>query len=218
MADNDLRFDVQTSCSAKESLHLGGEPPGTELRTIARQVGLFWLEPQKLSPDQGSSAPGSPFRPPRSLIYIVRSTLKSLIGRQMKRSQYPLADRAGVSLLETVLAVSILAAALAALGHQTFTGLRASVRVELETRAALLCQSCMERLVTAQDMTLPISGEPIPDSPDWRWSAELKPVPDIDELQWLIVSVVQPGPQAELSRYSLVRLMPMANAGKGDSR
>jgi len=134
----------------------------------------------------------------------------------MRRSKKPLDDRAGVSLLETVLAVSILAAALAALGHQTFTGLRASVRVELETRAALLCQSCMETLVTAQDMTLPISGEPIPDAPDWRWSAELKPVPDIDGLQWLTVSVVQPGPQAELSRYSLVRVISVAGDGRGD--
>lgn len=134
----------------------------------------------------------------------------------MRRQKYPRHVRAGVSLLETVLAVSILAAALAALGHQTFTGLRASVRAELETRAALLCQSCMETLITTRDMTLPVSGEPIPDAPDWRWSAELKPVPDIDGLQWLIVSVVQPGPQADLSRYSLVRVIPVEGDGRGD--
>lgn len=149
-------------------------------------------------------------------IYIVRSTLNPLIGRQMRRSKYARYDRAGVSLLETVLAVSILAAALAALGHQTFTGLRASVRAELETRAALLCQSRMETLIHTQDMTLPISREPIPDAPDWRWSAQLQPVPDVDGLQWLIVSVVQPGPQAALSQYSLVRLISAEGDGRGD--
>ncbi|MFM7057921.1 MAG: hypothetical protein ACKO2P_13455 [Planctomycetota bacterium] len=117
--------------------------------------------------------------------------------------------RGGVSLLETVLAVTILTAALTALGHQTFVGLRASVRTELESRAALLCQSRMEFLVATPNVSLPISGQPIPDAPEWRWSAELMPVADIDELHWLVVSVSQPGPRTDLSRYTLSRLVPM---------
>ena len=72
MADNDLRFDVQISCSAKGSLRLAEGQPRAEPRTIAPQVGLFWLEPQKSLPDQGSSAAGSPLRPPRNLICIVK--------------------------------------------------------------------------------------------------------------------------------------------------
>jgi hypothetical protein len=138
---------------------------------------------------------------------LQRTALDPLSGWLMKILINANHGRNGVSLLETVLAVAILATALAGLGHQTFAGLRASVRVELESRAALLCQSRIESLIPNLPASLPISGEPLPDAPEWRWSAELKPVKDIDEVQWLVVSVYQPGPQVELSRYSLSRLV-----------
>jgi hypothetical protein len=57
MAGEDLRFDVQISCSAKESLHFTEELLRAWLRASHVLVGLFWREPQKSLLDQGSSAP-----------------------------------------------------------------------------------------------------------------------------------------------------------------
>lgn len=116
--------------------------------------------------------------------------------------------RAGVSLLETVLAVAILAAALAALGHQTFVARQASVRNEATTNAALLCQARLESLLAQMNVSLPVQNQPVPEAPDWQWSAELRPISDLEEADWLVVSVHQPGPRAALSRYSLSRLIP----------
>jgi len=123
--------------------------------------------------------------------------------------------RAGVSMLETVLAVAILAAALAALGHQTFVALRASVRGEAETSAALLCQSRLESLLAGQDVSLPVRNQPLPEAPDWHWSAELRPIADLDGADWLVVSVHKPGPEAALSRYSLSRVVAREDDQKG---
>jgi hypothetical protein len=123
--------------------------------------------------------------------------------------------RDGVSLLETVLAVAILAAALAALGHQTYVALRASVRAEAETSAALLCQSRLESLLAGMDVSLPVRNQPVPEAPDWQWSAELLPIADLDGAEWLVVSVHQPGPQAAISRYSLSRLIAREDEREG---
>jgi type II secretory pathway pseudopilin PulG len=120
------------------------------------------------------------------------------------------AQRGGLSLLETVLAVAILAASLAALGQQTFVGLRAGVRTDVESRAALLCQSQIESLLLEHTPSLPVHNQPIPHESDWMWSAELRPVSDVDGMQWLVVSVHKPGASEALSQYSLSRLIPVS--------
>jgi hypothetical protein len=116
--------------------------------------------------------------------------------------------RSGLSLLETVLSVAILAAALAALGHQTFVGLRAGVRTDIESRAALLCQSQLDSVLLDEEASLPIRNQPMLNEPGWLWSAELRPVSELEGLQWLVVSVRQPGVSEAISQFTLSRLIP----------
>lgn len=118
------------------------------------------------------------------------------------------ARRTGISLLETVLATAILAAALAALGHQTFVGVRAAARMELETKAALLCQSRMETLLLQNAPATTVQNQPVPEEPGWLWSAELSPASELASLQWLTIRVFRPGSQESLSRHQLSRLIP----------
>lgn len=115
--------------------------------------------------------------------------------------------------METVLATAILAAALAALGHQSFVGVRAAARMDLESRAAQLCHSRMETLLLQKSPSAAIQDQPIPGEPGWMWSAELSSVSEFDRLQWLTVRVFKSGNQAPISQYQLSRLIS-AQSGK----
>jgi type II secretory pathway pseudopilin PulG len=172
------------------------------------EVGFCWLSVGQTLEDAGNIHNAWRELAVKSLYILSGFHWNFLIAGQMRRATDISTGRLGVSLLETVLAVAILAAALAALGHQTFVGLRASVRAELQTRAALLCQSRIESLLPSANLPLRVENEPIPDALDWRWSAEVFPASEVDGMQWLVVSVHQPGPQVELSRHSLAHLIP----------
>jgi prepilin-type N-terminal cleavage/methylation domain-containing protein len=56
-------------------------------------------------------------------------------------------ERRGLTLLEMLLAASILAMSLAVLARQNGVGVRAALRSQLETEAAVLCQSQLNRLL-----------------------------------------------------------------------
>ena len=147
---------------------------------------------------------------PHMCIYKVRIVPSALKAQAVLRTSPFIAtpQRIGISLLETVLAVAILAAALAALGHQTFVGVQASARLEYESRAALLCQSQMELLLLDDEPPPSVQNQPIPNEPGWVWSSQLLPADDFKGVQWLQVTVRKPGTQETLSRFSLSRLIP----------
>jgi hypothetical protein len=80
--------------------------------------------------------------------------------------------------------------------------------MELETKAALLCQSRMETLLLQNAPATTVQNQPVPEEPGWLWSAELSPASELDSLQWLTVRVFRPGSQESLSRHQLSRLIP----------
>ena len=115
--------------------------------------------------------------------------------------------RAGLSLLEVVLAVAILTGALAAIGHQASVGINAALRSELSTEAALRCQTQMELLQAGGLRRLPVRDQVLPGQNNWRWSAELLPS-EFEGVQLLRVSVHRVGGRQERwSRWTMVRLV-----------
>ncbi len=123
--------------------------------------------------------------------------------------------RSGLSLLEVVLAVAILAGALAALGHQASVGVNAALRSELSTEAALICQSRMDFLQVEGLRRLPVVEQPVDGRKDWRWSAELMPS-EFEGLHLLRVSVHKASGRLERwSRWTLTRLVRVPERSRG---
>lgn len=118
------------------------------------------------------------------------------------------ARRHGLSLLEVILALTILALALGALGELIGLGTRSAVSARDLTRAQLLCESKFAELTTS---TYAITSEqqvPIETDPDWQYSIDVQPL-DAGGLLAVTVTVekiVQVGRRPV--SYSLTRWMP----------
>lgn len=83
--------------------------------------------------------------------------------------------RAGLTLLEVLVSIAILGAVVAALGPLTSNALRAAVRAEVETEAAVRCQSQLDALLSG---AVPLRATPptsCTDDARWSWNAELVP-------------------------------------------
>lgn len=142
--------------------------------------------------------------------FLMSSVFHSHRTGRLRRRAAGLCGRGGLSLIEVMLAVAILAVALAALGHQASVGVNAALRSQLSTEAALKCQTQMELLLAIGFRGLPISNQPIPGSGVWHWSAELLPS-QFESVQVLRVSVYKPRGRLErMSRWTLTRLVRSA--------
>jgi prepilin-type N-terminal cleavage/methylation domain-containing protein len=127
--------------------------------------------------------------------------------KSLRRSAVGVRLRSGLSLIEVMLALAILAGALAVLGHQASVGVNAALRSQLSTEAALKCQTQMETLLAIGFRGLPVSNQALPGHEAWHWSAELLPS-ELESVQMLRVSVYKPGGKLErLSRWTLTRLV-----------
>jgi prepilin-type N-terminal cleavage/methylation domain-containing protein len=139
--------------------------------------------------------------------------------RRSRRGVVGVCSRRGLSLIEVMLSVAILAGALAVLGHQASVGVNAALRSQLSTEAALKCQTQMESLLAIGFRGLPVSDQAFPGNAAWHWSAELLPS-EFEGIQVLHVSVYKPGGRLErLSRWTLTRLVRSAQKeiGAGNS-
>lgn len=121
-------------------------------------------------------------------------------------------ERRGLTLLEMLLAASILVMSLAVLARQNGVGVRAALRSQLETEAAVLCQSQLNRLLTEE-----ISMETIPERPlanahseshRWMWSVQVEPS-SVPKLRLVTVTVFAEGIHREISTVKLSRLVPI---------
>lgn len=98
---------------------------------------------------------------------------------------------------------------MAALAQQNANGVRAAMRTQLETDAAVLCQSQMSRLLT-EGLSHPGASEfPFPHDGRWRWMVDVQPS-TVPELQQLTVTVYQEGHHRSVSSFSLSRLVPLS--------
>ena len=76
-------------------------------------------------------------------------------------------DRKGTTLLEVLLAASVLAVSLAVLAQLQSTGARAAVNAQLEMHAMALCQCEMDSWLSGVDRSLHESWTPLASSPGW---------------------------------------------------
>lgn len=94
----------------------------------------------------------------------------------------------GVTLLEVLLALAILGAALAAIATLTNNAINAAQRCEEDTAAAIQCQSQLDRLLASTAPIQETQWRPIDTNEQWLWSAHLSPAP-VNGLMVLTVSV-----------------------------
>lgn len=121
--------------------------------------------------------------------------------------------RRGLTLLEMLLAASILAMSLAVLARQNGVGVRAALRSQLETEAAVLCQSQLNRLLAEKTSIETIPERPLAEADSeshrWMWSAQVEPS-SMPELRLVTVTVFAEGIHREISTVKLSRLVPSA--------
>ena len=99
--------------------------------------------------------------------------------------------RGGFTLLEVLLATALLVIALSALSQLASNGTRAALRTELDTHAAMQCQSLLDELLAgSRPLTLDHQTTVAADS-DWIWSAHLSDGPT-ETLATLAVTVSNP--------------------------
>ena len=138
--------------------------------------------------------------------------------KSVQRSNCPGRDlglkRRGLTLLEMLLAASILAMSLAVLARQNGVGVRAALRSQLETEAAVLCQSQLNRLLAEKALMETIPERPLTDagskSHRWMWSAQVEPS-SVPELRLVTVTVFAEGIHREISTVKLSRLVPLVS-------
>lgn len=121
---------------------------------------------------------------------------------------HPKSERRGMSLLEVILAVAILAMALAVLAELVRIGSRASSRARDLTQAQLLCDSIMTEVVVGATPADPVSRVEVPTDPEWLYSIKLETTDD-EDLVALKVTVVQNlDARKRPAEFSLVRWIP----------
>ena len=91
-------------------------------------------------------------------------------------------SRAGISLFEVLLALSIFLAAIVTLTQLSETGMRAAVQARLQTHAILRCESKLAEIATGVEPLEDASEQPFPDDEKWTWSLESAAGPHADLL------------------------------------
>lgn len=128
---------------------------------------------------------------------------------------------AGFSLLEVVLALSILAGAVAVLGEVARNGLANAQIARDVTMAQLLCESKMAEVVTGVIPVEPVVNEPIdttddPSEPDWLYTVEVEPIDD-QGLTAIRVSVILEQPSSPRpAQFSLTRWIIDSDSATSD--
>ncbi len=127
-------------------------------------------------------------------------------GRQTER-------RAGTTLLEALLSVLILGLALAAIGQMVSRGVQASVRCELESEAALRCQTKLDEVLSGAEPLRDVHKVSFKDDAQWQWGLTLQPGTNPDLVAVTVtVDRVSPGPSAAVAAsYSLTRSLRLSS-------
>ncbi len=114
--------------------------------------------------------------------------------------------RKGNSLLEVLIATSILLVSIAAIGNHINVGVQAGLRVQLESEASWHCQTILQESI-AEPSRLPTSmPSPVPNHNDWLYQVDIKEDP-----QWnfdlITVAVWKPGKHESISRMQLAQFV-----------
>lgn len=83
--------------------------------------------------------------------------------------------RRGLSLLEVILALAVLAMAMTVLGQLIRIGARSASSAREVTRAKLLCESKLAEIAAGAVLPEPVREAALQEDPDWNYSIELEP-------------------------------------------
>lgn len=116
--------------------------------------------------------------------------------------------RAGLTLLEVILAIAILGGALVVIGELIRTGSRSAQNARELTIAQILAESTMNEVAAGLIPATSTSTQVLETNPDWMYSLQVDPAPNQQGLLLVTVTMNQSDPVRgrELS-YSLVRWM-----------
>ncbi len=116
--------------------------------------------------------------------------------------------REGFSLLEILLATTILLGAIAVLGQLAQLGLRNAGEASKQARAQQLCQNKLEAIVLRLEAAEAIEDVPLDEAPDWLYSIEIELV-EREGMVAVRVSVKEDLPeQSRPIEFSLIRWLP----------
>lgn len=113
--------------------------------------------------------------------------------------------RAGLTLLEVVLALAIFVGSMAALGQLINTGVQSAVRARLETQAILRCESKLAEVIAGVEALESTDELPFEDNPAWTWSMEVVDGPHADLLMMYVTVNYAGGSSLANVSYSLER-------------
>ncbi|MBX7165147.1 MAG: prepilin-type N-terminal cleavage/methylation domain-containing protein [Pirellulales bacterium] len=125
--------------------------------------------------------------------------------------------RGGFSLLEMMLAMTILLGSIAVLGELASLGRRNAAQAAALTRAELLCESLMAEIAASGTLPETVEEQPIPEQQGWLYSVRREPLeqPGIVSVR---ISVAQDLPKERRPvRFALVRWLPEPASRSGST-
>jgi len=130
------------------------------------------------------------------------------LGRNRQSNRATTRRRAGLTLLEVILAIAILGGALVVIGELIRTGSRSAQNARELTIAQILAESTMNEVAAGLIPATSTSTQVLETNPDWMYSLQVDPAPNQQGLLLVTVTMHQTDPVRgrELS-YSLVRWM-----------
>lgn len=116
-------------------------------------------------------------------------------------------SRAGISLFEVVLALSIFLGAVVALSQLTNNGMRTAISARLQTQAVLRCESKLAEVTAGVEPLEDVTDQPFEDDENWTWSLATATGPHADLLNVTVSAAFDGGNQRSSASYSISRLM-----------
>jgi type II secretion system protein I len=113
----------------------------------------------------------------------------------------------GMTLLEVMLALTLLAMALAAIGQLVSNGVRSATQARLQTQAILRCEAKLAEVLAGAEPLEPCCQSPYRDDPAWTWSLYVTRTPRPGLIDVQITVVRAQGPEAVGTSYTLTRWM-----------
>ena len=140
-------------------------------------------------------------------VLTMQRTAPQLRTPSAARPGRPGASRAGISLFEVVLALSIFLGAIAALSQLTSNGMRTAISARLQTQAVLRCESKLAEIVAAIEPLEDVTDQPFQDDENWTWSLASAAGPHGDLLNVTVSVKFDGGNQQASTGYAISRLI-----------